>query len=246
MQPHVGGIEIHLVGEGVSERAQRRFRGRIRRVAGEGEEGEEGGGEDEVSRGSSGLGRGQRRLFGGRLEPGIQGRVRHVCSGEVIAVHHVAELGDGGINENGWVGAAGATPNDVRWETVVDGRGFGDNSLGLGGDGQVAGDVVEGLFLGEGTLLDMVSHASFVPIRDLGVSQSGRTEMDWVASLSFSRSRATMIMLAPFAASWRATLRPIPLEPPVIKTVYMESPHQLAQKGHGDGEGVFTLLSTGN
>ena len=102
---------------------------------------------------------------------------------------------------------------------------------------------MKGLFRGEGILLDMVSHASFVPI---GVSQSGLTEMDWVASFSFSRSRATIIMLAPFAASWRATLRPIPLEPPVIRTVYMESLHQLANKVYIDGKGVFTLPSTGN
>lgn len=171
--------------------------------------------------------------------------MRHICGGEVVAVHHVPELVDGRVDENGWVGAARATPDDVRWETVVEGRGFGDNALGLGGRGQVAGDIVEGLFLGEGALLDMVSHASFVSIRYLGVSQLGRTEMDWVASFNFSRSRATIIMLAPFSASWRATLRPIPLEPPVIRTVYMGSLHQLAKKVHGDGKGVFTLPLTG-
>ena len=172
--------------------------------------------------------------------------MRHVCGGEVVAVHHVAELRDGRVDENGWVGAAGATPDDVGWETGVQGRRFGDDALGLGGRGQVAGDVVYELFLGEGSFLDMVSHASFVLIRDLGINWLGRTEMDWVASFSFSRSRATIIMLAPFAASWRATLRPIPLEPPVIRTVYNGIIHQLAKNVHVDGEGVFTLPSTGN
>lgn len=45
-------------------------------------------------------------------------------------------------------------------------------------------------------------------------------EMDVRASARLSPPRATMIMLAPFAASWRAAPRPRPFEPPVIRMVY--------------------------
>jgi hypothetical protein len=46
-----------------------------------------------------------------------------------------------------------------------------------------------------------------------------QTEMYETASWSLATSLATMITFAPFSASWRATLRPIPFEPPVMRTV---------------------------
>ena len=44
----------------------------------------------------------------------------------------VTELGDGGVDEKCWVGAAGTAPDDVWGFFVVLGCGFGDYSLAFG------------------------------------------------------------------------------------------------------------------
>ena len=51
----------------------------------------------------------------------------------------------------------------------------------------------------------------------------GHTDIYSMASLSGPAVRATMITLAPFSASCRPALRPMPLEPPVIRVVYTQS-----------------------
>lgn len=52
-----------------------------------------------------------------------------------------------------------------------------------------------------------------------GREEDVHTEMYSCASFSFSTLRATIITLAPFSASKRPALRPVPVEPPVIRTV---------------------------
>lgn len=74
--------------------------------------------------------------------------MRHVGCCEIIGVHLVAELGDGGVDEECWIGAAGAAPDDIWRGAIVLGRGFDYDSFAIGWGGQVCADVVELLSLG--------------------------------------------------------------------------------------------------
>lgn len=80
--------------------------------------------------------------------------MRHVDGGEVVRVHLLSELGHGCVDEEGWVRAAGAAPDDVGRVSVVEGCSFEDYTFGFGGGGEVGVDVVEFLrFGGRGALL---------------------------------------------------------------------------------------------
>ena len=101
-------------------------------------------------RGGGGGGRG----IGGGAEPGAQRGVRDVGGGEIVGVHLVFELLDGGVDEEGWVRGAGAAPDDVWGSVVVEGCCFGEYAGTFGGGDEVGGDVVEALSVwGRGALL---------------------------------------------------------------------------------------------
>lgn len=143
----------------------------------------------------------------------------HVGRCEVIGVHLVFQLGNRRIDEEGRVGAAGAAPDDVGWSILVERCGFGDDAHRLGGGGEVAAYVVESLGLGSRcSFLDFECWFEMAWVR----VRLARTEMYKMASWSFATSLATMVTFAPFSASWRATLRPMPFEPPVMRTVCAE------------------------
>jgi hypothetical protein len=57
-------------------------------------------------------------------------------------------LGDRCIDEERWVRAAGAAPDNIGWSILVECSGFRDDAHRLGGSGEVAADVVESLGLG--------------------------------------------------------------------------------------------------
>ena len=84
-------VQIHLLRQRIGERSQCRLRGRVRRVACEREESQEGSREDEMA-GFRGARRVRFARFGGGLKPGIEDSVRHVGRGEVIGVHLALEL----------------------------------------------------------------------------------------------------------------------------------------------------------
>ena len=88
-----------------------------------------------------------------RSEPGVESGVRHVHAAEVVAVHLIAEVLDGRVDEERGMRAAGAAPHDVRWGAIVPRRGFGEDAAVLGGGDQVGADVVEALGLGGGGAL---------------------------------------------------------------------------------------------
>ena len=146
-------VEIHFLRQSVGEGAEGGFGRGIGGVAGYGEEGEKRGGEDKVA----GLLRAWVRGIGlgGRFEPGVQDGVRHVGGGKVVGVHLVLEFRCGGVDEEGWVGATGAAPDDVGRRAIVEGCGLGNDGGGLGRVDEVGGDRMEALSLGVGgTLLE--------------------------------------------------------------------------------------------
>lgn len=69
----------------------------------------------------------------------------HVDGGEVVAVHHGLELVDGRVDEEGWVGAAGAAPYDVGRGVVVQDYRLVDDAGAFCGGGYVGDDGVESL-----------------------------------------------------------------------------------------------------
>ena len=71
----------------------------------------------------------------------------HVCRAEIIQVHLIPKLGDGSIDEEGWVAAAGAAPHNIGWHVVIEGRGFGYDAFTFGRGGEVGAYVVEFLLL---------------------------------------------------------------------------------------------------
>ena len=68
-----------------------------------------------------------------------------VGGGEVVAVHLLLQALDGGVDEEGRVGRAGTAPDDVWRGVVVPFGGFGEETGGFGGVGEVGADVVEAL-----------------------------------------------------------------------------------------------------
>ena len=52
----------------------------------------------------------------------------HVDGGEVVRVHLLLESGYGRVDEEGWLSAAGAAPDEVGRVFIVESRGFGDDT----------------------------------------------------------------------------------------------------------------------
>lgn len=68
-----------------------------------------------------------------------------VSGGEVVGSELGLELRDGSVDEERWVGGAGAAPNYVRRGVVVPGGGFCENARGFSGGGEVCGDEMKAL-----------------------------------------------------------------------------------------------------
>ena len=78
-------------------------------------------------------------------EPEVENGVRHVDGGKVVAVHHGLEFVEGGVDEEGGMGAAGAAPYDGRRGVVVPGCGLLNYARAFIGGGDVGDNGVEAL-----------------------------------------------------------------------------------------------------
>ena len=79
------------------------------------------------------------------MQPRLQGRVGRVHGRQVVGGHLLGEGVDGGVDEEGRHGGAGAAPDDVGRGAAVPRRGAVEHAGAFGGDGQVRGDVAEAL-----------------------------------------------------------------------------------------------------
>ena len=127
-------VEQELLGEGFGEGAQRDFRGGVCAVAGEGEESDEGGGEDDVVRfwcgGFLGSVWGWPCWLG---EPGLACCVRDVRCGEVVGLELVFQCGLGEIEEVAWMRGARAAEDQGGRLGVIPCRGFAEDPRCFGG-----------------------------------------------------------------------------------------------------------------
>lgn len=131
-------VEHDLLRERVGEAAQRPLGGGVAGVAGDGVEGGDAGRHDEVLRGVLADGG-----VGG--EPGAQDGVRHVRGPVEVDVHLPTQLRRVQLDEELGERGAGDAPDNVWRAAAVPGCGIGDDGVGVGGDRDVGGDVVESL-----------------------------------------------------------------------------------------------------
>lgn len=203
-------VQQHLLRERVGEAAQRPLGGGVARVAGDGVERDGAGRHDEV------LGLLLDRGLG--REPRAQDGVRHVGRAVKVDVHLAAHRRHVRVEKELGYRDARDAPDNVRSAAAVPGRGVGDDGVGIGLYGDVGCDVVESL--GRWVLGGGLGRDGWLAVVAAHESSGRRTLTALMASSSLAALRETRIRFAPLAESCVATERPMPSDPPVIRTVY--------------------------
>ncbi len=202
------GIKLQLLRKRVGQSSKGGFRRGVRSITDKRVKRQDRGGEDYMAR--FGWGWGWIHCRFRRSKPSAESRMSNVHAGHVVGIHLVTKDFDRDFNEEAWTTWPCTIPDDVRRLAVVPRCGFREYSLPFGGILEVGANVVKFLRRSDSSLLqswsEQISHTH---------GHSPRTEMYSTVSLSFSMPLATIRTLAPLEASNRATLRPMPCDPPV-------------------------------